>query len=51
MGLVAFDQDVTAVEKSKVVTFIYWIVDYFASVKIPVAAVPTSGSSSVTKGS
>lgn len=37
LGLVAWDQEVSAIELSKPVRAIYWVLDYFGSIKVPVS--------------
>lgn len=39
-GLVAWDQKESAIEQSKPVQVLYFLLDYFGSIKVPVAQVP-----------
>lgn len=39
-GLVSYDQDITAIEQSKPMKAIYFVLDYLGSIKMPVAQVP-----------
>ena len=47
-GLTSWDSEVTVIEASKPVKFMYFLIDYLGSVKVPVAATPTVGASSTT---
>lgn len=41
-GFTAWDSEVTAVEQSKVMSVVYFLLDYLGSIKIPVAAIPVA---------